>query len=337
MRIHYFQRYHQKENVATANTMLLLSRLYQYSPDKFYRMLGALMELDEFEPSPVFTIQEKDELSVPDATISQEGFKVVVETKLGDTFNLNQLENHLAAFTDEVANKVLVTLAPRPMREAQREGFRETLARHNQTVRHPVRHVNTTFGKIIDACADVLDERDYEMRDVLDDFREFCEHDGLVNVSGAGELMRMQLAGRTFEYNVSNSVYYCHAKTKLRDFAYLGLYKDKAVCAVGRVIAVALGSYEDGRLRCELLSGQPPADWVEKIAASTEAEACAGNPREDPRRFYFVERFYPTDFRKVTPGAPMGGRVFDLKKVLGTDHLPDAKAIAELLSEREWS
>lgn len=290
MRIHYFQRYHQKENVATANTMLLLSRLYQYSPDKFYRMLGALMELDEFEPSPVFTIQEKDELSVPDATISQEGFKVVVETKLGDTFNLNQLENHLAAFTDEVANKVLVTLAPRPMREAQREGF-----------------------------------------------REFCEHDGLVNVSGAGELMRMQLAGRTFEYNVSNSVYYCHAKTKLRDFAYLGLYKDKAVCAVGRVIAVALGSYEDGRLRCELLSGQPPADWVEKIAASTEAEVCAGNPREDPRRFYFVERFYPTDFRKVTPGAPMGGRVFDLKKVLGTDHLPDAKAIAELLSEREWS
>ena len=30
MKIHYFQRYHEKENVATANTMLLLSRLYQY-------------------------------------------------------------------------------------------------------------------------------------------------------------------------------------------------------------------------------------------------------------------------------------------------------------------
>ena len=39
MKIHYFQRYHAKENVATANTMLLLSRLYQYSPDKFYRLL----------------------------------------------------------------------------------------------------------------------------------------------------------------------------------------------------------------------------------------------------------------------------------------------------------
>lgn len=34
MKIHYFQRYHEKENVATANTMLLLSRLYSYSSDK---------------------------------------------------------------------------------------------------------------------------------------------------------------------------------------------------------------------------------------------------------------------------------------------------------------
>lgn len=31
MKIHYFQRYHEKENVATANTMLLLLRLYSYS------------------------------------------------------------------------------------------------------------------------------------------------------------------------------------------------------------------------------------------------------------------------------------------------------------------
>lgn len=36
MKIHYFQRCHGKENAATANTMLLLSRLYSYSPDKFY-------------------------------------------------------------------------------------------------------------------------------------------------------------------------------------------------------------------------------------------------------------------------------------------------------------
>ena len=39
MQVHYFQRYQQKENVMTANTLLLLSRLYDYSPRKFYRFL----------------------------------------------------------------------------------------------------------------------------------------------------------------------------------------------------------------------------------------------------------------------------------------------------------
>lgn len=35
MEIHYFQRYHGKENMHTANAMLLLSRLYKYSADEF--------------------------------------------------------------------------------------------------------------------------------------------------------------------------------------------------------------------------------------------------------------------------------------------------------------
>ena len=39
MKVHYFQRYSTKENVATANTMLLFSRLYSYSPNKFFDFL----------------------------------------------------------------------------------------------------------------------------------------------------------------------------------------------------------------------------------------------------------------------------------------------------------
>lgn len=59
MKIHYFQRYHEKENVATANTMLLLSRLYQYSSDKFFRFLKSEFFSDAFEPEIVFNLQEK--------------------------------------------------------------------------------------------------------------------------------------------------------------------------------------------------------------------------------------------------------------------------------------
>ena len=54
MKIHYFQRYHEKENVATANTMLLLSRLYSYSSDKFFGFLKSEYFSDSFKFSESF-------------------------------------------------------------------------------------------------------------------------------------------------------------------------------------------------------------------------------------------------------------------------------------------
>lgn len=59
MKVHYFQRYHSKENVATANTMLLLSRLYYYSTDKFYNFLKSEYFDSSFEPELEFNIQAK--------------------------------------------------------------------------------------------------------------------------------------------------------------------------------------------------------------------------------------------------------------------------------------
>ena len=101
MKIHYFQRYHAKENVATANTMLLLSRLYQYSSDKFFRLLKTEFFSDSFEPEIAFNLQEKSVDSIPDATITQESFKIVVETKMSDLFDSNQLMRHLSSFGGE--------------------------------------------------------------------------------------------------------------------------------------------------------------------------------------------------------------------------------------------
>jgi hypothetical protein len=58
MNIHYFQRYHSKENVATANAMLLLSRLYLYSPTKFYMVLSEILG-DNANVELTFKIQDK--------------------------------------------------------------------------------------------------------------------------------------------------------------------------------------------------------------------------------------------------------------------------------------
>lgn len=78
MKIHYFQRYHTKENVSTANTMLLLSRLYQYSPDRFFLFLKQLCypdSADSFEPEIAFEIQEKTRTASPTPSLVRKASK----------------------------------------------------------------------------------------------------------------------------------------------------------------------------------------------------------------------------------------------------------------------
>lgn len=236
MKIHYFQRYHEKENVATANTMLLLSRLYSYSADKFFRFLKSEFFSDSFEPEIVFNLQEKSVDSIPDATITQEGFKIVVETKMSDWFYSDQLMRHLNSFGDE-KYKVLITLAPELMAEDKKVDFENALKKYNIEHTHPVIHINTTFEYLANAVQDVIDDRDYDMQDVLDDFLNYCYDDGLIPVSDSWKYMRMQLAGTTFDFNIHNNVYYNNADRGFRPHDYLGLYNSKSVRAIGKLCA----------------------------------------------------------------------------------------------------
>jgi len=167
MKIHYFQRYHEKENVATANTMLLLSRLYSYSSDKFFRFLKSEYFSDSFNPEIVFTLQEKSVDSIPDATITQESFKIVVETKMSDWFYEDQLIRHLNSFSDE-KYKVMITLAPELMEESKKAAFEEKLKQYNESQRYPVIHINTTFEAMANAISEILDDRDWTYVNTLD-------------------------------------------------------------------------------------------------------------------------------------------------------------------------
>lgn len=59
--------------------------------------------------------------------------------------------------------------------------------------------------------------------------------------------------------------------------------------------------------------------------------------RSIEHRYFFVEKFYETDFKKITPRAPMGTRIFDLTQVLGTEDIPDTAELAELLKNGTWT
>lgn len=51
----------------------------------------------------------------------------------------------------------------------------------------------------------------------------------------------------------------------------------------------------------------------------------------------FKDKFYETDFKKITPRPPMGTRIFDLTQVLGSDEIPGIKDLATILSDKTWT
>lgn len=337
MKIHYFQRYHEKENVATANTMLLLSRLYSYSSDKFFRFLKSEYFADSFEPELVFTLQEKSLDSIPDATITQEGFKIVVETKLTDWFYSDQLMRHLKSFGDE-KNKVMITLASEPMSAEKLVDFEKQLKAYNESQTYPVIHINTTFEMLANAIRDVIDDRDYEMQDVLDDYLNYCYKDGLIPVSDSWKYLRMQLAGTTIDFNINNNVYYDKAERGFRAHDYLGLYKQKSVRAIGKICARITAVETEAGIKYTSEFGELTEERKQKIsAAMADGDSHGYDLRTIEHRYFFVEQFYETDFKKISPGGSMGTRIFDLATLLGTEEILDVEQIAELLRNKSWS
>ncbi len=67
--IHYFQRYSQKENVITNNTLLLFSRLYNHSPQKF----NLFLKFPKLFFLLFLFLKKKGTVTIPDPKNPQKG------------------------------------------------------------------------------------------------------------------------------------------------------------------------------------------------------------------------------------------------------------------------
>ena len=346
METHYFQRYYQKENVATANTMLLLSRFYHYSSDRFFRFIKQLFLDDLFEPEIKINLQEKGSgrHSVPDATISQESFKIVVETKRWDWFSEDQLVRHLDSFTDE-KHRLVLTLSPDKISDKKLSVFQDRLAEHNKTSDRPIQHKHCTFEEVTKAIREEIDERDYEMLEILNDYLDYCCTAGLIPNADAWKYLRVQLAADTFEINKKESLYYDNPDRGFRPHAYLGLYKNKSVQAIGKITAkVIVERTEDGTIiftpEDDGVCTDEMKEQIKRVAEWRKTKGYDPYPRIV--RYFFVDEFYDTDFKKTTKGAPMGSRIFDLTEVLHNktitkkEKMPDVSELAHLLKKETW-
>lgn len=335
--IHYFQRYSQPENVVTNNTLLLLQRLYQYRPRLLQDTLSGLFDDDRTPINIGVTVvqqQRSGERGIPDGALMQDSFRLLLETKLNKGFTTAQLQRHMASFREEKA-KVLLLLSPESLTDQEVDSLVRPATADNGIL-----VLSRTFENLINAVRTALGERDYDMADMLTDYEKFCGHEGILPESQYW--MRAITAGGTLEQNRRYRLYYDLSSRGYSEHAYLGLYQGKAVRSIGQLSNVICADLVDDKLN--VLSedmGKPatPEELDRIRQVMIEAATDPGWDITSGHRFFLVEEFRETDFRKTTPRPIMRTKFFDLRRYMPGEHhkqLPPTEVIARILNGKTW-
>src|SRR5690625_4325544 len=155
--IHYFQRYSQKENIVTNNTMLLFSRLYHYDTTRFNRFLQTLLQDsgENFDAAIQLRQQKRVKHSIPDAVIEQPSIKIIIETKIYGQENLKQLKNHCKSFKNEDL-QILLLIGHEPIDDSYRRNVVQLLNDINSNREKKISFAAITFKDICKNFNEVL-------------------------------------------------------------------------------------------------------------------------------------------------------------------------------------
>ena len=319
-----FPRYSQKENWATNHTLLLMRRLYEFNLSKFRRFLKELLkELDDESADiashlgVVFEQQIRGKRSIPDGVFMQESVKVIVETKIGTSFDRKQIRHHLNGLKEE-KHGLLILLSP----------IVEQIPNDVELKPDDKPLLSTTFANVIKCAQDCLAPHDEEMKSVVDDFEAFCSEEGLLPMDN----FRLMVVPCSINFPelMKYGLYYCPTYYKHRQNSrYLGLYADKSIQGIGEI---------EKRVECtvDMEAGEVIADGLEEyeksriLAAAQAAKNNRGCDISHDHRFYICDKIVRTDFKKTSAYGIQGHRYLDLRTYLGDGVLPEVKDRADL-------
>ena len=177
------------------------------------------------------------------------------------------------------------------------------------------------------------DEEDIYTEDTI--FKDTTQQ--MDNDDNGNSSLKMVLAGQSFDANISCNLYYHQDWRSFRDHKYIGLYKEKAIKAIGEIENIIYADIDtNGNVTINRATNTVTEDQKNRIK-NAELEAKQRNwDISTSHVFFCVKQFYPTRFIKTSLYAPWGTRYFDLLKVVNCDTLPKTSEIANLLKEKTW-
>ena len=311
-----FPHYHQAENVVTNHVMVMLRMLYNASPNLLEALLQAVCT-NEVTVGPRFSQQIAGTHSVLDGLILQEPFAVFVETKLGSAANSDQLQRHCQTIVERVPERRGRFLISLTSGQTGQQVIPDPVVAMAQ--KNSITVVAATFGELVTQI-DQLPGVDLALRETIKEFSDFVFAQGLVPRND--QFMAAMLTGTSWRENEARGVYYEPADRppKWRRAAFLGLYHDKQVSHIGRIVAAVSAMKDDTG---EISFDKPEIGTIDDAHRSAVREIVKDAQNYYPglesvrHRYYLVDGFASTNFRKVSPGGMMSHRYFDIKEITG--------------------
>lgn len=334
MRISQFQKYSQRENTVTNNTLLMLSRLNDLNTTYFKSIIERLNEgnVDQaYYPQPIFTQQVNMTKGVIDGHIEVKPSKIVIETKLHSKEFISKLIKYGGVFNIQSQNQLwhLSTI-----RYTDNEVV-EIKRRLKEDFPHlGIQFNNLAFSDLIDNLEGVYEENTYdtELRLLVDDFSNYCNESKLIS----NEEFKLLFVPTSFSYpwNRKHGIYYCPTNRHSQNFKYFGLYNLKSVRTISEIETIIIADYEAKTEKLTIYSNNHSEEQIKRLkqGLSELGEDLSG------LKFYVfpTDRIYETDFRKTSHGGIQGHRYFDLREYLSLNDFSNLEVVAGKLKTVTW-
>lgn len=324
--IHYFQRYSSAENAVTNNTLQLFARIYEYSPKRLADLLSEIIG-DDIEIGIDINQQQRSGDSVPDGSIGQRSFKILIETKVSAGVDQPQLERHALQFKGE-DQKILLLLTKETIDGSRLQKIAERISEKNPGVLFR----NTTFEEICNASRLLFAEFETDISGIVEDYWQYCNDTDLFDQSRY--LMRVLPCSVSIKLNKKYGIYYHSSDRGYTDHQFLGIYARKSVHFIWNIESVFDVEWDGAKLSRKCIAGTDTNKFDDRIIGIIEeSKTHCGYYTDNGHRFFCGEPI-ETDFRKISSGGIQGARFFNLKTLLG--NIESTEQIANSLKKLTW-
>jgi hypothetical protein len=144
-------------------------------------------------------------------------------------------------------------------------------------------------------------------------------------------------ANQSFNENKKYNIYYDPVtRSHNTPFRFIGLYADRKIQAIGKVTKIVCCDYDKGNLIAtngyDLTQlHQDEYNRIKEIIENTDYYDLEGG-----HKFFLVDNFYDTDYKKESPYPLRGKRYFWLNDIEGFKEGMNAEQLAKLVNNKTW-